>query len=290
MLEFRQTAGADHRLGFGGDAFNTAVYAARLGLDVGFISALGDDYYSDWLIEQWQREGVGCRDVRIIKDTSPGLYIIRNDESGERYFHYWRAASPFRRLFEDVLAEDFEQQLGRYDWVYYTGIGLALLCDAHRESLLGCIERYRGDGGRVAFDPNYRPILWDGHERAAAWIDRAYSQADLILPSLDDEASLRSELDATALLHRLEQFDADEIVIKSGEAGCSVAHFSEFKSYPLERPVAPIDTTAAGDSFNAAYLSTRMTGGTIAAAVRSAQALAAKVVMHRGAIIQAEFM
>ena len=46
-------------LSYGGDTLNTTVYLARLGVDVDYVTALGDDPYSDWMIEQWRAEGIG---------------------------------------------------------------------------------------------------------------------------------------------------------------------------------------------------------------------------------------
>ena len=69
-------------LSYGGDTLNTAVYFARLGRSVDYVTALGDDLYSDWMIDEWQAEGVGTNSVLRVPTRLPGFYAIRVDARG----------------------------------------------------------------------------------------------------------------------------------------------------------------------------------------------------------------
>ncbi|MCR9278205.1 MAG: sugar kinase [Pseudomonadaceae bacterium] len=287
MLELRQDAGGSYQMSYGGDAFNTAVYAHRAGLSVGFLTATGDDYYSDWLLARWQDEGMDCRDARRLADSAPALYVIRNDDEGERYFHYWRDASPFRQWLVGMDAEALQSTLVGYEVIYLTGIGLALLPSEDRERLLAALERYRAAGGQVAFDPNYRPILWRDAAIARQWIDRGYSVSTLAMPSLEDEVALGADSIDRVIDHAL-GLGVEELVVKDGASGCTVARSAGRRNYPIAQPVRPVDTTAAGDSFNAAYLACWIAGETEAQAVAAAQKLSAQVVCVRGAISPVE--
>ena len=84
----------------GGDTLNTAVYLARLGVEVDYVTALGDDHFSDEMLAGWRREGVGTALVPRLPGRLPGLYLIRRDASGERSFFYWRDRAPARELFD----------------------------------------------------------------------------------------------------------------------------------------------------------------------------------------------
>ena len=95
MLELSGAAHDRMTLSYGGDTLNTAVYLARLGRSN--LTALGDDPYSDWMIDEWQAEGVGTNSV--LRVGLPGFYAIRTDARGERQFHYWRDQAPARDLF-----------------------------------------------------------------------------------------------------------------------------------------------------------------------------------------------
>ncbi|MDA9240748.1 PfkB family carbohydrate kinase [bacterium] len=108
MLEVSSLTGDSNQsslpagLSFGGDTLNTAIYLARLGIDVDYVSALGDDEMSSWMLSQWRSEGVGCNLVSRVENTVPGLYMIQIDDQGERSFLYWRSNSPATRMFDNA--------------------------------------------------------------------------------------------------------------------------------------------------------------------------------------------
>lgn len=109
-------------IGFGGDTLNTAIYASRLGLDSYYFTALGDDYYSDWLLNAWQKEGINTEYVVQCSGKLPGLYAIELDNNGERTFHYWRKDSAASQYLNAVGHEQLYQQLMNFDVVYLSGI------------------------------------------------------------------------------------------------------------------------------------------------------------------------
>ena len=94
MIEIAVKPGGDAQLASGGDTLNTAVYLARQGVAVDYVTALGDDPYSDEMLARWQAEGVGTGLVPRLPGRVPGLYMIRTDDRGERTFHYWRDRAP----------------------------------------------------------------------------------------------------------------------------------------------------------------------------------------------------
>ena len=104
MIEMKQAQGAQggglFARGYGGDTLNTAVYLARLGVDVDYLTALGDDALSDEMIAGWNAEGVGIRRVVRLSGKLPGLYLIQTDERGERRFFHWRENSAARMLMD----------------------------------------------------------------------------------------------------------------------------------------------------------------------------------------------
>src|SRR5438132_4035955 len=100
MVELKQADGGLFSRGFGGDTLNTAVYLARLGVGVDYITALGDDSLSDEMIEGWQAEGVGTARVARLKGKLPGIYMIETDANGERKFFHWRESAAARQLMD----------------------------------------------------------------------------------------------------------------------------------------------------------------------------------------------
>ncbi len=296
MAEVRLQAGAAGRggaalgatVGFGGDTLNFAVYLARQGVRVDYVTALGDDPLSDWMLAEWRKEGVGCELVRREEGAATGLYLIDVDAAGESSFHYWRARSPASRLLDDAeRARLLFAQVADCQWLYLSGITLAIYAPEARARLLDCANAYREAGGKIAFDGNYRPRLWANVAETRAAYERMYGITDLALSTLGDEQRVFGDAGRNAAVDRLRAWGVGEIVLKKGAGGCTVATGSTRLEVPAQPVANVVDTTAAGDSFNAGYLAGRIRGGSPGAAAERGNAVAAQVVQHAGAIVPA---
>jgi 2-dehydro-3-deoxygluconokinase len=293
MIELSDTVAADGRMRrtFGGDTLNTAVYLARClrdrAAEVHYVTALGDDPFSDEMLSAWRAEGVRTDLVLRLPGRLPGLYIIRTDAGGERSFHYWRNAAAARQMLGEGRPEALAASLGGFDLVYLSGITLAILEGDSRERLLALLARLRDDGTRIAFDTNYRPRLWPDRDAARETVTRTFRLTDIALPTFDDEAALFGDPDPEATAARLHGLGVAEVVVKCGGDPCLLSLEERQARVPGETVARPVDTTAAGDSFNAAYLAARLTGASAEDAARAGHRLAARVIATRGAIIPA---
>ncbi|MBL8706619.1 MAG: sugar kinase [Rhodospirillales bacterium] len=292
MIELSPRPGDLFALGFGGDTLNTAVYMARLGVKVDYLTALGDDAFSDRMLAAWQAEGVGTSQVRRLAGRVPGLYLIQTDSAGERRFSYWRDRAPARELFRlpdtDALLATIESA---YDLVYLSGISLSLYGDDGRARLTQALDALRARGGRVAFDSNYRPRNWPDVATARDTMAELLRRSDIALVSADDERALWGDADTETTARRIQALGVAEIVVKSaGDAAVLLVKGSRAASVAPERDVKPVDSTAAGDSFNAAYLAARLADAPPLDAARSGHRLAAAVIQHPGAVIPRQAM
>ena len=104
----------------------------------------------------------------------------------------------------------------------------------------------------------------------------------------DDEQALWGDADPEAAIRRLQQAGVREIVLKNGAAGATYATGDTRHHIPAERVEHIVDTTAAGDAFNAGYLAARLQGADPVASCANGNRLAARVIQHKGAIIAAE--
>ena len=286
MVEFSR--GTDGRFGFGcgGDTFNVAVYLARASVEVAYATALGDDRYSDGILALAAAEGVKTEPVLRVPGRLPGLYLIETDAAGERQFFYWRETAPARDLFELPEWSRIAESLMAARLVYFSGVTLSIYSNAGIGRFLAVLEMARQQGGKIAFDTNYRPRNWKGDlARARTVYAEALKRVDIALPSFDDEATLWGDASPDATVERLQAFGIAEIVVKNAANPALVAAKGEREFVPVPAVVTPVDTTAAGDSFSASYIAGRLAGQAPADAVAAAHVLAAEVVRHRGAII-----
>ena len=291
MLEVSSLAADSHQpslpagLSFGGDTLNTAIYLARLGIDADYVSALGDDDMSAWMLSQWRAEGVGCNLVSRVENSVPGLYMIQIDDQGERSFLYWRSNSPATKMFDNASeAEALFDHLSAYQHIYLSGITLAIYTEAARHRLFDFLKQYRAAGGNVIFDGNYRPRLWASPEVARDAYETMYRLADLVLPTDEDEALLFGVEEPEQVVSRLQSFGASEVILKMGAKGCLIGSESGMETVPAEA-VKVVDSTAAGDSFNAGFMAAKFQQHDLKSACGNANRLASVVIQHRGAII-----
>ena len=269
------------RLAFGGDTLNTAVHLARFGRQVDYATALGSDSFSDELKCEWQREGLGTAMVLADPQRMPGLYAIRTDAAGERSFAYWRSDSAARRMFSLPGADALCDQASRADLLLFSLISLAILPDEGRERLLDLARAVRGNGGRVAFDGNYRAGLWTDAATARHWRDAAIACCDIGLPTAEDEAAIGDDGHGAAVSRRWRASGAGMVVTKLGAAGCLM---DDGTLVPPPRELMPVDTSGAGDAFNAGFLHAHLAGDTDIAAALAGHRLAGWVISHPGAI------
>jgi 2-dehydro-3-deoxygluconokinase len=280
MVQLREEKRGVFRQGFGGDTLNTAIYLARLGVNTSFLSALGDDEWSNEMLAVWQAEKVDTSLVKRVEGRMPGLYIIQNDADGERRFSYWRERSPAREVFdEDNLT--LAQSMLQFDWLYFSGVTLSLYSPAGRARLFDYLQRANDAGAWIVFDTNFRPRGWPDLREADRVFRQAIEMADVLFASHDDMKGVFGR-SAEAM------FDIAkcvEKILKLPDASARLVcrHTDEVVA-PL--PVKKIvDTTAAGDSFAAAYLAARTKGKSPLMATAAAHQLANVVVQHAGAII-----
>lgn len=288
MVELSGQAGA-WSVGFGGDTLNTAIHLSRAGHDVSYMTAVGNDEFSRTLRAAWKGEGIDCDLVLTHPTRQAGLYAITNDAHGERSFSYWRDTSAARALFELELVKDAIDTAEKADLLCYSLISLAILPSEGRRAVLQLAAAVRRRGGRVAFDGNYRTSLWESPSVAAQWRDLAIATADIGLPTLDDEAEiargyygLSTDLsDAAEVEAHWSDRGCSEVIVKQGAKGCRLPGGTVCS---VPQVLSPLDTSGAGDAFNAGYLAARMNGAAIADAAGAGHALAGWTVMRRGAI------
>jgi 2-dehydro-3-deoxygluconokinase len=282
MIELSEMPDGRFARAYGGDTLNAAIYMARLGFDVDYVTALGDDQWSEEMIAVWRAEGVGTQRVMRLPGRVPGLYIIQTDPAGERRFHYWRDSAPARDLFNLAETPAIVEALAGYDLIFFSGITLSLYGEAGRSSFFDAIDRARARGARIAFDTNFRPRGWPDRHIAQAAFQEAFERSDIVLASTEDLALLFGE---DVALQRLVR-PATELVIKQSEPACRVVAPDGTDRVVAAKPVARVvDTTAAGDSFAAAYLTSRLRGADPVAAAEAGHTLAGVVVGYPGAII-----
>ncbi|MDO4642649.1 MAG: sugar kinase [Cardiobacteriaceae bacterium] len=290
MIELNGSPFGEMRQTYGGDSLNTATYLARIAspekIGVYYISALGNDALSLGMMAHWQADNIDTRYVLRDAKRQPGLYLIQLDAQGERTFLYWRNQSAARYLLQHPDWALVEQSLADFDFIYLSGISLAILPADDRERLIDLLAQH---SGRIVFDGNYRPALWQNRDETRAAYARLLPHVHLALMTFDDEQALWGDADAEATIQRLQQAGVTEIVLKQGKAGALYATADTRLAVQGENVAQVVDTTSAGDAFNAGFLNAYLQGAEPQKCCHDGNRLAAIVIQHKGAIIPKEY-
>ncbi|MEP5090941.1 MAG: sugar kinase, partial [Paracoccaceae bacterium] len=226
--------------------------------------------------------GISCRDVPRIEGRVPGLYSIQLN-GAERSFSYWRDSSAARLMMQ--YPQQLWARIAASDLIYFSGITLAILSPDDAEALLSGLRGHMKPNAQIVFDPNIRPHLWDDAERMKQVISDAGALSDIVLPSFDDEKISFGDISPQDTALRYQSLGASQIVVKDGENPTILLNNGEISSYPVRHTSGVVDTTAAGDSFNGAYLSEVLKGRPPQEAIAVAQKCAALVVCVKGALV-----
>ncbi|MGL6208832.1 MAG: sugar kinase [Paracoccaceae bacterium] len=278
MVELSAAGDGLYRQGFAGDTFNAAFYLRQClpdDWDVDYLTAVGTDALSERMLGFMAQSGIGTQHVRRNPDATVGMYMI-NLHQGERSFTYWRGQSAARHLADDPT--HLAQAVVGAEAVVLSGITLAILSPEARERLLTAIS-----GGLVVFDPNMRPRLWPDADTMRSAITLAARQADIVLPSFDEEQAVFGDPDPQATIARYRDLGAQVVVVKNGPHRIW-GWDGQMHSFDPE-PKTPVDTTAAGDGFNAGFLAAHLTGADLTTAMAAGAAVSAQVIGHPGALV-----
>ncbi len=256
----------------GGSAANTAAWMAHLESDVTFVGCVGGDGVGKMLQDELSAEGVLVM-VRSVQGMETGCVAVNLDGSGERLMRSSRGANV------DLLPGDIvDAGLGApVNGVHITGYALL---STSGYALLDAAARIARDCGAVlSFDPSsVGAIVALGRRRLLDALSGC--GAGLLLPNRIEAEALTGETDGRRAALALARV-VPTVLVKHGADGAVFAANGEAREVPTQ-PVQPVDTTGAGDAFNAGALVALQRGDELYAACQFANEIARQVISAYG--------
>jgi sugar/nucleoside kinase (ribokinase family) len=262
-----------------GAELNVAIGLARLGLRVGYISALGADSFGRHIAASLDREGVDRSQVGIRADHPTGFMLkSRSDDGSDPRIEYFRRGSAASRLGP---ADHPRAYCAASRHLHLTGI-FAAVSPSTRELVFALAADARAAGRSLSFDPNLRPSLWRSQGEMVEGLNRLAAHADWVLPGLDEGRLLTGRDSPPGIAEFYLERGAKAVVVKLGPAGAYFASAVERGLVPGIAVERVVDTIGAGDGFAVGVVSGLLEGLTLAAAATRGNAIGARVVQFPG--------
>ncbi len=234
---------------YGGDSLVVAIAAKRLHSNVGFITCLGNDFFKDFLLSSWEKEGLDIKHVRIV-DEKNGLYMVSRPTAEEKEFVYYRNKIAPAKLSIDDIDEDYIKSA---KIIYASGVTQSLSMAA-REAVRKTFEIAKDNGVITAYDPNFSSLI-STSEDAKEYFDEIIELTDILFMSSKYDTKSIFEIDSVEnIIKRIADMGVQTVVIKSSQnKGYYVNDQRNTTFIPFYTDTV-VDTTSSGDAFNGAFL------------------------------------
>ncbi len=264
---------------FGGDTVTTAVAIARLGGNVTYVTKVGNDGFSEFILSSLRKEGI---DTSLIKtgDEQNGMYIVSRTPEKNELLYYKRKTAAAKLSIED-LPEDCIKKL---KLIYSTGV-VQSLSACSRELVREAFKIAKENDVLTAYDPNYTSCFMNSAD-TKEYFEEIVEFTDIIFLSLKNDAVKLYEIDS---MEKVMKYFWDKgvkiVVVKSHvDNGYYTGYKGEISFTNFYNNQKAIDLTASGDVFNGGFLYALTNGHTPVEATKFAAVVSGLQTQNYGAI------
>lgn len=248
-----------------GAELNVAIGLSRLGLQVGWVSRVGDDSFGRFTLQQLAKEGVDHHCVTTDARYRTGFQLKASvDDGSDPEVEYFRKGSAASYLSPDDFNADY---FGAARHLHLSGVAAAL-SDSALALCQHAAKEMRARGKTISFDPNLRPVLWRSTDEMRKQLNLLAEYADWVLPGEKEGLILTGYQQPEAIADFYLDKGVKAVIIKTGCDG------AWYKTADGEKgQVAPIrvenvvDTVGAGDGFAVGVISALLEGKALPQAI-----------------------
>jgi sugar/nucleoside kinase (ribokinase family) len=265
-----------------GSESNVIIGISRLGFKTAYITKLGHDEFSKFILSTLRGEGVDVSGVKLMEGKNCGVFFVQRGYPvpWRSDVVYYRSDSAARYL----AAEDIDAKLIKESRILHISGITPALSDSTREASLEASRIARGSDIKISFDTNYRKKLWSEEKARPTLIEMA-RDCDILMTDPDDARILlgtKIEDDPLEALDQLEKLGPSTIVYKLGATKglAGLSNGEKATSLPVKVPL--VDSIGAGDAVVAGFLAGYLAGDSLQRSLDIASCCSALTVMRRG--------
>jgi 2-dehydro-3-deoxygluconokinase len=251
LVEFSDIGSGQYQIGYSGDVLNALAAAGRLGLSTGLLSAIGDDPFTDGLRHIFDIERLDLSHAPVLEGKPNGVYFLSIDAMSLPTFHFLRQNSAAREMFNCQSLDSLIAYVRSARALLFSSIPLAVIKD--RDKLFELLRAVRGET-ILAFDLNIRRVLWNDLNELGGLLGELAPMIDVLFITNEDDTILFGPRHASETLTEYVQRGFRQVVIRRGGAPTLVHSNGENFEVPVPHVQNIVDTTGAGDAFDAGYI------------------------------------
>ena len=284
MIEISNIKNSFYNQSFAGDTLNFCNYLDKKKLNAFFLSAIGKSEINQSLLDFVKSKKISTKYIKKINQFEVGLYLIKNKDNGEKQFFYWRDESAAKQYFNNIDFLNLYKELKNFDYIYFSGITLSIIHISKLNNFIKLLKLFKSKKIKIVFDFNIRPSRWN-KKNLNIFLDSVLKFVDICFLSGEDMNYWKNKNDIKSYEQIVRKYKLKHSIFRKN-AKFTYVFLNKtryvFKNKLLKRVV---DTSGAGDGFNAAYLSNFIVNNDPLLALKAGSSLGSKIVMKKGAIV-----
>ena len=284
MIEISNIKNSLYNQSFAGDTLNFCNYLDKKKLNAFFLSAIGKSEINQSLLDFVKSKKISTKYIKQINQFELGLYLIKNKDNGEKQFFYWRDESAAKQYFNNIDFIKLYKELKNFDYIYFSGITLSIIHISKLNNFIKLLKLLKSKKIKIVFDFNIRPSRWN-KKNLNIFLDSVLKFVDICFLSGEDMNYWKNKNNIKSYEQIVRKYKLKHSIFRKN-AEFTYVFLNKtryvFKNKLLKKVV---DTSGAGDGFNAAYLSNFIVNNDPVLALKAGSSLGSKIVMKKGAIV-----
>lgn len=284
MIEISNIKNSLYNQSFAGDTLNFCNYLDKKKLNAFFLSAIGKSEINQSLLDFVKSKNISTKYIKQINQIEVGLYLIKNKDNGEKQFFYWRDESAAKHYFNNIDFLNLYKELKNFDYIYFSGITLSIIHISKLNNFIKLLRLLKSKKIKIVFDFNIRPTRWN-KKNLNNFLDSVVKFVDICFLSGEDMNYWKNKNNIKSYEQIVRKYKIKHSIFRKNAKFTYV--FLNKTRYVFRNKLLKkvVDTSGAGDGFNAAYLSNFIVNNDPVLALKAGSSLGSKIVMKKGAIV-----